>query len=70
MRSPHPEKEGTAKTMCNELTVTHIPCPPVLLGGAGGREKGLKLSPGRRERWGQGVLRSGFISYCPSRFDW
>jgi len=32
----------------------------------GGRETGLKLSPGRREGWGEGVLRSGFISHYPT----
>jgi len=26
---------------------------------------GLKLSPGRREGWGEGVLRSGFIFSLP-----
>jgi len=29
--------------------------------GEGGREMGVKLSRGRREGWGEGVLRSGFI---------
>ena len=26
---------------------------------------GAKLSPGRREGWGEGVLRSDFISHYP-----
>jgi len=35
--------------------------------GGGGRETGVKLSLGRREGWGEGVLRSGFIfSLCYS----
>ena len=33
VRSPPPEKEGAAETMCDELTETPIPRPPVLLGG-------------------------------------
>jgi len=33
VRSRPPEEEGAAETMCDELTVTPIPCPPVLLGG-------------------------------------
>jgi len=28
-----PEEEGAAKTACDELTITPIPHPPVLLGG-------------------------------------
>ena len=30
--------------------------------GVGVREKRVKLSPGRREGWGEGFLRSGCIS--------
>jgi len=30
------------------------------------RETGVKLSPGRREGWGEGALRSGFSSYYPT----
>jgi len=33
VRSPPPEEEGAAETMCDELSLTPIPCPPVLLGG-------------------------------------
>jgi len=32
-RSPSAEEEGAAETTCDELTVTPIPHPPVLLGG-------------------------------------
>jgi len=67
VRSPPPEEEGAAETMCDELTVTPIPRPPLPLRvGGGGREMGVKLTPGRREGWGEGVLRSGFISYYPT----
>ena len=66
VRSPAPEEEGAAETMCDELTVTPIPRPPALLGGGGGRETRVKLSQGRREGWGEGVLRFGFISHYPT----
>jgi len=65
VRSPRPEEEGAAETTCDELTITSVPCPPVLLGG-GGREMRVKLSPGRRDGWGEGALRSGFISHYPT----
>ena len=56
MRSPPPEGQGAAETACDELTVTPIPCPPALLRGKGvDREPGVKLSPGRREWWGECV---------------
>ena len=32
VRSPPPEEEGAAETMCDELTATPIPHGPVLLG--------------------------------------
>ena len=51
MRSPPPEEEGVAGTTCDELTVTPILHPPCAAWGAGGRETGMKLSPGRREGW-------------------
>jgi len=65
VRSPPPEEEGAAGTTCDELTTTPFPITLRRLGG-GGRESGVKLSLGRRERWGEGVLRSGFISQCPA----
>ena len=53
--------------MCDELTTTPIPHPPVLLAGQEVEESGAKLSPGRREGWGEGVLlRLGFISHYPT----
>jgi len=56
VRSPPPEEAGAAETLCDELTVTPIPRHPAPLAmGGGGREMGVKLSPGRREEWGEGV---------------
>jgi len=69
VRIPPPEEEGAAETTCDELTVTPIPRPPAMLdarGRGGGRGMGVKLSPERREGWGEGVLRSGFISHYPA----
>jgi len=39
MRSPPPEEEGAAETVCVELTVIPIPCSPVLLRGGEDVEK-------------------------------
>ena len=61
VRSLPPEGQGAAETMCDELTITPIPHTPAPLGGGGGSETGVKLSLGRREGWGEAVLRSGFI---------
>ena len=67
VRSLPPEGQGVTEMMCDELTVTPIPCPPApLKEGGGGRETGVKLSPGRREGWGEGVIRSSFISHYPT----
>jgi len=51
--------------MCEELTMTSIPCVLVLLRGRRQRKSGAKLSPGRREGWGKVLLRSGFIFSLP-----
>ena len=67
VRSPSAEEEGAAETTCDELTPTPIPHPPALLAGRRERKSGVELSPGRREMWGEGALRFGFIfslSYC------
>ena len=67
VRSPPPEEEEAAETKCDELTATPIPHPPVPLRGEEVEESGAKLSPGRREGWGEGVfLRYGSISHYPS----
>jgi len=63
VRSPPPEEEGAAETKCGELTPFPI---PLRHSGGRGRETGVKLSPRRREGWGKGVLRSGFISNYPT----
>jgi len=39
VRSPPPEAEGVAETMCDELTTTPILCPPALLGAGEQVEK-------------------------------
>ena len=67
MRSPPPEEEGAAETTCDELTPTPIPRPSVPLGDKV-EKMGSGLEPGRREEWGEGVLRFGFTSHYPS-FD-
>ena len=67
VRSPPPEEEGASETTCDELTATPIPRPPVLLGREEVEESGAKLSPGRREGWGEGVfLRYDSISHHPT----
>ena len=52
VRSPPPEEEGAAETMCDELTTTPLPCPPPPLGGEEVENSGVKLRLGRREGWG------------------
>ena len=59
------EEEGSAETMCDELTATPFPRPPAPLAGKRERKLGVELSWGRRERWGKGVLRFGFTSHYP-----
>ena len=52
--------------MCDELTATPTPYPPVPLRGEEVEKLGVKLSLGRRERWGEGVIRFRFISHYPT----
>ena len=59
------EEEGEAEKMCDELITAPTPRAPVPLRG-GDREIGSEVSPERREGWGEGVLRFGFISPCPT----
>jgi len=47
VRSLPPEGQGVAETMCDELTVTPIPCPPVPLGGRRERN-GSEAEPGKK----------------------
>ena len=63
-RSPAPEEEGVAETRWDELTPTPIPHPSAPLEGGDG-EIGSRVEPGRREGWGEGVLRFGFTSHYP-----
>jgi len=65
------EEEAAAETMCDELTTTPIPCPPVLLRGRRWRKLGVKLSLGRTEGWGEGVFKIWFDFSLPYfDFDW
>ena len=66
VRSPPSEEEGAAETTCDELTATSIPHPPCAAQGEEVEKSGMKLSWGRREGWGEGVLRFAFISHYPS----
>ena len=72
MRSPLPEEEGEAETTCDELIVTPHSLSPCTVGG-GGEEyvenPGVKLCPGRREGWREGILRFGFISHYLTLVD-
>jgi len=45
---------------CDELITTPIPRPPAPLGGEEVENSGVKLSLGRRERWGEGVFKIFF----------
>ena len=56
-RSPPPEDEELAETLCDELTVTPIPRPPVLLRGAE-VEAGSEVEPGKMGGVGGGVFKS------------
>ena len=47
VRSPPPEEEGAAETMCDELTTTPIPAP-LRAGRGGGRGIGSKAEPGKK----------------------
>jgi len=47
VRSPLPEEKGLAEPTCDELTVTPIPRPPVLLGGRRERN-GSEAEPGKK----------------------
>jgi len=60
-----PKEEGAAETTWDELTVTPIPCPPVMLGGRRQRNKS-EVEPGKKGGPGEGGLRSGFISHYPT----
>ena len=66
VRSPCPEEEGAAETMCDELTTTPIPCSLCHWGG-GGREIRSKAEPGKKGGVGGRCFRTLFlflISLC------
>jgi len=52
-----PEGQGAAETTCDELTVTPIPRPPVLLEGWRER-KGSEAEPGKKGGVGERCLKS------------
>lgn len=55
MRNPPPEEEGSAEKMCDKLTSTPIPYPPVpLRQGKEVKKLRVKSNPVKREGWGQG----------------
>ena len=66
-RSPPPEDEEAAETTCDELTVTPIPRPPVLLWGEE-VEAGSEVEPGKMGGVGGGVLRVDFTSHSSTQF--
>jgi len=66
--SPPLQEEGAAETTGDELTASPIPCPTRPLTGKRQRKQGAKLSLGRRERWGEGVLKVWFY-FSLSYFD-
>lgn len=51
VRSPAPEEEAVAGTMCDEMTTDSISQIPAPLAGWKYRKLGVKLSLGRREAW-------------------
>ena len=53
---PPPEEEGAAETRCEELTPTPIPRHQ----GEKVERTGSGVEVGRREGWGEAVLRFGF----------
>lgn len=55
------EEEGTEAT-CDELSAAHILCTRVPRSGRSWRNLGVKLSPGKRERWKESL---GFSSHYP-----
>lgn len=59
MRNPPSEEEGVSETTCGELTVTSIPCPPVLL--AGRRSTIIsKSKPGKKGVVGKSCFKMWF----------
>jgi len=59
------EEEGAAEALCDELTITPISLSPCAAHGEEAENLGVELSPGRREGWGEGVLRFSFYFSLP-----
>uniref|UniRef100_A0A8B9MR59 Retinoblastoma-like protein 1 n=1 Tax=Accipiter nisus TaxID=211598 RepID=A0A8B9MR59_9AVES len=53
------------KIACDEMTINSIPIP-LCCCGVLVENPGVKLCPGRREEWREGVLRFGLISHYPT----
>jgi len=66
VRSPPPEEEGAAETTCDDLTVTPIPHPPAPLGWGRRERNRSEVEPRKKGGVGGRVLRSGFMSHCPT----
>jgi len=65
VRSPPPEEEGAAETMCNKRNVTPIPRPPAPVGGRRERN-GSEVEPGKKGGVGGRSFKISFISHCPT----
>jgi len=60
------EEEEAEERICDKLTAIPIPHPPAPLGdGEEVENSGVKLSPGRRKRWGEGVFKIWFYFLLP-----
>ena len=72
VRSPSPENEGTAQTMCDELTEGPFPYPPALLRGRRQRkeyESEVKLGKKEFGERGEGILKFGLFCIILLRSD-
>ena len=67
VRSLPPEGQGVAETMCDELTVTPIPCPPAPLRGR--RERNGSETEPRKKGGVQGRCFKIWIYFSPSYSD-
>ena len=63
MRSPFPKDEGAAEIICD---CNHHSLSLCAAGGEEVENLGVKLSPGKRQGWGKGVIKIGFISHYPA----
>jgi len=64
-------RKDRQRQRCDELIATPVPRPPVPLRGRRERKLAVKLSAGRREGWGEDVLKFVVFShYSALTFDW